>query len=311
MKTLSTITGKLHYVLVLFFLFNEAVGQRTLDVMTLTGRYGLPGSYQTTYPGEATESGLMLDMKYGMSINADSNLFWISNLNYFHYQLHSSEILPEALADPMILHGFIFRTGLKKSFGDRSVQLLFAPRYMTDFKGADANVWQMGGLGVYERTFSDRLTLGYGLLFNEELFGPLFTPLVSLYYQWSDRWSVFGLLPIYSKVRFLVNDNLDLGFAHFGFITTYRLGDEDYMNDYVERNTIELYLFARQRIRGDFFMEGRLGYTMSRIYGQYEQDETMDLKLMVLSFGDDREQKNVDFNKGMIGELRLVYSIGR
>ena len=100
-----------------------------------------------------------------------------------------------------------------------------------------------------------------------------------------------------------------MGFSHFALTTTYRLGNPAYVNDYIERTSIDLSLFLRQRIAGNIHLEGRIGHTLNRKYGQYEEDQKLNLRLMIIDFGDDRIQKNEDFKNGIIANIRLVYNL--
>ncbi len=101
---------------------------------------------------------------------------------------------------------------------------------------------------MYEKTYHQGLKIGYGVLYNQEVSGPNITPLLNLDWKISERWSVSGLLPISSKVKYKVNERLSLGIHHFGLLTTYQLGEEAYQNDYIERRSIDLGLFVRYNI---------------------------------------------------------------
>jgi hypothetical protein len=119
------------------------------------------------------------------------------------------------------------------------------------------------------------------------------------------------MIPITARVEYTVNDNLQLGFNHFGLITSYYLGNDAYSGDYMERQSIDLSLFARQRLFGNIFMEGMVGRTVGRRYRQYEGDQKVDFAIPLVTFGDDRVIKNeyASFNDGLILTLKLIYSI--
>ena len=114
---------------------------------------------------------------------------------------------------------------------------------------------------------------------------------------------------MYSKIKYKVNDRLNLGIAHFGLITSYKLGDSNYQGDYIERSSIDVTFFTRYRVAGDFYIEGRFGYALGRHYEQYAADQKVDFSLPLIGIGDNRIPKNVNFNNGMIVEFRLIYSV--
>ncbi|MCK4750540.1 MAG: hypothetical protein KAT15_25960, partial [Bacteroidales bacterium] len=229
--------------------------QQTLDILTISGRYGLPQDYKDTYTGQATESGTYIGITAGIPIS-DRTIIPI-NINHFYFNVQGDPAIPDGIINPIILNGFILRTGLRQKLanGD-AIQILFAPRFMTDFKNVDGNSFQFGGVVMYQKRFHERLSMGFGAMFHQELFGPYLVPLVDINWKVSDRWSIAGMLPITARISYQVNDNLATGFYHSGLSTTYYLGDEAYAGDYIERLCIDLSLFGRQRLFGNFYLEG-------------------------------------------------------
>lgn len=283
-------------------------GQETLDVLTISGRYGSPQPYDSIYKGKASESGLMASLVAPIEMNERS--IWYNSLNYFYFHVGNDEEMPADIANPIDVHGFILRTGLYHKFSkQRGIQIFLAPRFMSDFKNVDIDHFQMGALALYEKRFREGLKMGFGAMYNQEFFGPYFVPLVNLDWQISNKWSIVGLFPIYGKIKYQVNERLSTGLSHFGLITTYRLGSQEYEGDYMERKSIDESLFARYRLFGDIYIEGRVGYALGRSYAQYEADQKVDFSIPLIGFGDDRVQKNVSFNDGLIASLRLVYSV--
>lgn len=282
--------------------------QETLDVFTVSGRYGLPQAYDSIYKGKAKEFGAMIGLVAPVRISERS--IWYNNVNYFNWHVSNDEIMPEGIANPIHLHGIILRTGLVQKFSeDRTLQIIFSPRLMSDFKNISGNHYQFGGMLLYENRYSDKLKMGFGAMYNHEFFGPYMVPLINLKWQLSERWSVNGLLPVYAKIKYIINDRLNAGISHFGLTTTYRLGDPEYEGDYMERKSIDETLFARYHLGANMYIEGRFGYAIDRSYVQYEADQKVDFSLPLISFGDDRVQKNVSFHDGWVSSIRLVYSI--
>lgn len=282
--------------------------QETLDILTISGRYGTPQPYDSIYKGKASESGIMASLVAPIEMNDRS--IWYNSLNYFYFHVGNDEDMPPEIINPIDVHGFILRTGLYHKFSkQRGIQVFLAPRFMSDFKNVDIDHFQMGALALYEKRFNEGLKMGFGAMYNQEFFGPYLVPLVNLDWQISEKWSIIGLFPIYGKVKYQVNERFSTGLSHFGLITTYRLGAPEYEGDYLERKSIDESLFARYRLFGDIYMEGRIGYALGRSYTQYESDQKVDFSLPLIGFGDDRVQKNVSFNDGVIASLRLVYSV--
>ncbi len=141
--------------------------QQTLDILTISGRYGLPQSYKETYQGNAIEAAAFLGLTVPIQLSKSTII--VNNLNYFYFNVQGDPEIPDGIANPIILNGFILRTGLLQRFSNgRSMQLLFAPRFMTDFMNVDANSIQLGALVMYEKKFHDELTMGFGAMYNQE-----------------------------------------------------------------------------------------------------------------------------------------------
>jgi hypothetical protein len=228
------------------------------------------------------------------------------------WNLNNNNAMADNIANPIRLHGLILRTGLiQKLSNGNSIQAFFSPRLMTDFKNIGYKHFQFGGTFIYEKVYHKRLKIGYGVLYNQEAFGSYIVPLVNLEWKMSERWSMSGLLPIYSKVKYKVNEKLNVGIHHFGLITSYRLGGESYQNDYIERRSIDLGLFTRYNIVGGIHIEGRYGYSFGRSYAQYNQDDKIDFALPLATIGDDRTQLNESSNfiNGAYAHVRLFYAI--
>jgi len=284
------------------------LAQRMLDVVKLTGRYGLPQEYKEIYTGKATEFGSINTITAGITLS-DKTKIPIS-FNHFYFNVQGDSEIPENLANPIIVNGFILRTGWYQYFGNgNAIQLMVAPRLMTDFKNVDGNSFQIGGMAVYEKKFREELTMSFGAIYNQELFGPYLVPLVDLHWQVSSKWRIDGMIPITLRVVYSVNDNMSVGFNHFGLVTTYALGHEAYAGDYLERQSIDLSLFLRHRLGGNFFVEGMAGYAVGRKYNQYAGDQKVNFAIPLVKFGDDRVAKNETFKDGMILTLKLIYNL--
>ena len=234
-------------VIVVFGFALQAQDRGTKDILSLSGRYGLPQEYKELYSGEATETGMLNSLTAGFKL-APRTMFAI-NVNHFYFHVNDEAEMPEGIATPININGIILRAGILQELNNGGrLQLLIAPRLMSDFQNLDGNSFQWGGMATYQNDLSEHLNLGFGAMYNQELFGPYLVPVFLLDWQVSERWYIEGMVPVTLKVHYRVNEGLDVGFNHFGLITSYYLGDEDYAGDYMERQSIDLSLFARQRM---------------------------------------------------------------
>jgi hypothetical protein len=286
----------------------QAQDRGTKDIISLSGRYALPQEYEDIYDGTATETGMLNSLTAGFKL-APKTMFAI-NVNHFYFNVQDEAEMPDGIASPIIINGIILRTGIIQEFSNGGkLQLLVAPRLMSDFQNLDGNSFQWGGVASYQNDLREHLNLGFGAMFNREFFGPYLVPIFLLDWQASERWYIEGMVPVTLKVHFRVNEGLDVGFNHFGLITSYYLGDEEYAGDYMERQSIDLSLFARQRLYKNFFIEGMIGRSVGRSYTQYEGDQTVNFAIPLVTFGDERTAKNISFNDGMIFTLKLIFNM--
>lgn len=296
-------------LIALLFLSGSTFGQSSIDLFQIAGFTGFPATYQAPLQGKATETNLFVNAKAPIVFN--DKTIWYNDLTYSAFTV-TTDLNPEPASylTSMRLHAFILQTGIARKLNDKNgFQLLVAPRYNSDFNGYNSRNWQLGAVALYEHRYHDRLMMRFGAMFNQELFGPLLVPLVHIDWQMSEKWSMSGLFPIFLKVNYAVSNNLIVGWSHFGLITTYRISQDEFKSDYVERNSIDESLFARMRLAGNLHLEGRVGYSLARVYEQYGESEKMDFRLSIIRFGDDRTKKNVAFNSGPIASLRLVYNL--
>jgi hypothetical protein len=290
-----------------------ATSQETIDILSLTGRYGLPGDYKdAAYGGQATEWGSINTFQAGF--NLARNTMFIINLNHFYFNLQGEPepAFPAEVANPVIVNGIILRTGIRQYFSDgRQLQVLVMPRLMSDFRNLDGNSFMLGAAAIYKKTYRDELSVGFGAVYNTELFGPYLVPVLDLYWQFAEKWRIWGMIPITARVEYDVSEDMMVGFNHFGLITTYALGDEAYQGDYLERQSIDLSLFVRHRLFGGLHVEAMAGRALGRKYRQFEGDQKVDFGIPLITFGDERVLKNeyAAFDDGFIFTLKLIYNM--
>jgi hypothetical protein len=286
----------------------SAAAQKSIDLFTVSARYGFPSTYEKNLQGKAIEYGGLINLKVPLKLS--ESYIWVNDLSYIYSYVTSDLRMLVGMVNPVRLHGFIFQTGLiRKLDNDNALWIILTPRFMTDFFNVDETCFQPGGTVLYEKQFNEQLTMRFGAMYNHEFSGSLVVPLVFLNWEVDSRWNITGLLPISSKVTCRATDRLTLGIGHFGLITTYRLGKPETEEYYMERTSIDLTLSCRYRVAGNLHVEVQMGYALGRKYAQYESDQKVDFRLSIISFGDNRQQKNMSFNDGTIANLRLVYNL--
>lgn len=277
--------------------------QSSIDLLTLSYRRGLPTDLSDG-PGEAVEDVAFANVKLPIVLNERS--IWYNDLTYQGSFVSFSSPSTSSVG----LDQFILQTGLVQRFNTKqAMQVLFVPRLMSDLHQVDSRHFQLGGIGMFENKFSDQLLMRFGLMANRDLFGPMFVPLIYADWKISDKLSFIGLVPIYAKLNYQVNERVAVGLSQFGLITSYQMGEASYVGDYFERKSIDLCFFGRYQLVGRLFAEFRGGYAVGRTYKQFAADDQVDARIAIITIGDDRIQKNVSFDPGVILDFRVVYNL--
>lgn len=299
---------RLVFFLISLFPFIQNFAQNSIDLLTIAGHYSFPREYESDLTEKGKEHIWHMNMKLPLVLSGVNT--WYSEISYLNFRVNGNENVPVDRAQSVNLHGVIMQTGLIHRLNeDKALILLFVPRLMGDFENLNGENFQYGGMALYEKRFHKALTMRFGVSYNQELFGPFVVPLVYLNWQLSEKWNIAGLLPIYGKVNYRVNDDLTAGLHYFGLVTTYRLGNDLFAEDYIERRSIDLSFFGRYRIAGNLHAEIRTGIALGRDYRQYAGNDRVDFALPLINFGDDRVQQNISFNGGPFIRGQLVYNL--
>ena len=97
------------FLLLILIVSSATQAQETIDILTLTGRYGFPQSYDSIYKSKAKEYGAMASLVAPIKMNEKS--IWYNSLNYFYFHVCNDEDMPPEIMNPIDLNGLILRTG--------------------------------------------------------------------------------------------------------------------------------------------------------------------------------------------------------
>ena len=296
-------------VLALFVVLYISVhAQDRFDVFYIGGNYNFIGTTNAN-PGENFDSYLMSNLSVPIVLK-DSSV-WYTSVDY-QYFLTKNGYLASTVnpIDQFNLHGILLRTGYVHRFNsNQSLQVLFVPRYMSDMNANFSNSLQLGGIVMYEKVKSKDYTWRVGVIYNNEFFGTYIVPVFYLDWNMTSKIKVKGLLPVYGKLYVQPTEKIDVGLHFIGLTTSHRIYEISYENAYVERKVIDVSAFGNFHLFDNIFMEARAGYSLSRDYGLYANDDKVAFGMPLVNFGDDRTRLNEEFDGGAFVHLRLIYSI--
>jgi hypothetical protein len=299
MKTLIT-------TFLILFATVSVFAQNRFDVFNISGNYNFMNTTPVN-PDKNYESVIMSNLSLPIVLK-DSSI-WYTSIDYQNFSMFNESTDANPI-DKFNLTGFILRTGYIHKFNSKqSLQILFAPRYMGDFNASFSKSVQLGGIVMFEKIKSDNYTWRVGVFYNQDFFGAYVVPVYYLDWNVTSKIKIAGLLPIYGKIYMQPSEKLSYGIHFIGLTTSYRINEPDFENCYVDRRSIDVSAFTNVNLFDNIFMEARAGYSLSRDYGIYAEDDKIDLGLPLVNIGDDRTKLNDEFEGSPFIHLRLIYSI--
>jgi hypothetical protein len=280
--------------------------QNRFDVFNIAGNYNFMESADNEI-NKNYESAITAN--FSVPIVLKDSSVWYTSIDYQNFVI-DQEFTENPAIEKFYLHGFILRTGYIYRFNPKqSLQVLIAPRFMTDFNASFSESLQLGGIIMYENVKSKDLTYRIGAFYNQDFFGPYLVPVVYLDWNMTSTLKLKGLLPVYGKIFMEPSDKIDVGLHFIGLTTSYRINEPPFEDFYVERKSIDVSAFTNIHLFDNVFLEARVGYSLLRDYGLYDENDKVDFGLPLYNFGDDRERLNEEAGGSPFIHVRLIYSV--
>lgn len=289
-----------------FLIYQKSNAQNSLDFFSLSDKYGLPQSYEIIYNGNAKENATVLSLNFPVFLNR--NTIWVNSLNHFFYTLRDYNEITFPDKKSVSLNGFIMRTGVLKRLDRRTrLQVLFSPKLMSDFYKTDFKSFQPGGIFLYEKVWNKTATTGFGAMYNQELFGPFISPIVTINWAPNENWYLKATLPNSIKLNFQPSEKTIFGLNYFAHQSSYFLSAPIFNRDYIERQGIELSVFTRIQLFRHFYFEGKAGNTVARSYKQYENSDKVKLSFPFIHLNDNRVAKTEHTKNGYFLSVSIIF----
>ena len=182
----------------------------------------------------------------------------------------------------------LFADGIVKNFGSTTVKLGFnkqltekwsttvvaLPKIASDYNSFNQKDFQVGGIALFKFKKRDNLNFKTGLYYNSELFGPLFVPMLGLYYQSPNKkLEVNIMLPLQADVNYQVLPFMNVGCNFNGQIRSYHLNhiSDANPNTYVTKSTNELFAYVKFNVTKSICLQTKLGQSFGRSYKVYDE----------------------------------------
>lgn len=186
------------------------------------------------------------------------------------------------------------------------------PSIASDFETVTNEDFQVGLLTLFTYSKNKNLKYKVGFYTNTEKYGPLFVPLLGLYYlSPNQKFESTLLLPGQADFNYQLAKKTALGINFDGMASSYNLHNTIYTpkEQYVVRSSNELYTYLQFQLGKSLVAKTKVGYSITRTYKVFDNDDKVDLSLGYFYIGDDRTQLNTNFEKGAVFKVELLYRI--
>ena len=186
------------------------------------------------------------------------------------------------------------------------------PSIASDFKMITNEDFQIGLLTLFTYTKKENLKYKIGFYANTENYGPLFIPLLGLYYlSPNQKFESTLLLPGQVDFNYKLTKKTALGINFDGMASSYNLHESIYIpkGQYVARSSNELYTYLQFQLGKSLYVKTKVGYTISRTYKVFDNNDKVTLNLGSIYIGDQRNQLNTNFEKDVVFKAELFYRI--
>lgn len=201
--------------------------------------------------------------------------------------------------------------GLNRVYSEKWTGMyVLLPSIASDFDVISKEDLQLGLLTLFTYKKKENLKYKLGFYTNTENYGPLFVPLLGLYYlSPNKKFESTLLLPGQADFNYQLAKKTALGINFDGITSSYNLHEFIYIpkGQYVVRSSNELYTYLQFQFGKSLYAKTKLGYSISRTYKVFDNDDKVDLSFSSFYFGDDRTQLNTNFEKGLIFRAELFY----
>lgn len=132
-----------------------------------------------------------------------------------------------------------------------STALMAIPRLSSDLvKPLDRNDFQMGGIALATYKKKETLKYSFGAYYNSEFFGDYCVPLLGIDWNITNKWNLFGTLPINLNLEYKMNKTIHAGLGLNLLTNSYRIENSDFLriDDYNAKFILDICLMKNQVI---------------------------------------------------------------
>lgn len=143
---------------------------------------------------------------------------------------------------------------------------MLIPVLNTDMGEASSTDIHIGGVVHGSYRITDELSVKLTLGCLKEYYGIQYVALLGFDWKISDRWRLFGDMPIYGTLSYRVNPKINAGLNFTGISTSYRAAEQ---NEYFEFTATQIGVFAEYYLTSMLAVRATVAYSMERYMELY------------------------------------------
>jgi len=277
-------------------------GQTYFELFNYNYNYSPNNAYKNT-DAKLNITDMNINMRVPIVLkNGDAWMFGISG-NRLSLNNNTDTIKDRTLSSVNL------QIGYNKKLGNKWQALLVAlPKVSSDFKDITPEDLQMGGILLFTFTKNAKMKYKVGAYYNQEYWGPFIVPILGFDWQPTEKWDIFGSLPISATATYHISKIINTGLNFQAPTSSYRLSEND-NSPYLARTTNELYWFNEFYIIKNIVFQEKVCYSVGRSFRLYGKDDKMDVKISAFNIGDHRTLLNTDINNGLVFDVKLMFRI--
>jgi hypothetical protein len=203
------------------------------------------------------------------------------------------------------------KAGLEKRFNAQcSGTFVLLPKIASDFVALGSKDVQVGGIAIMKFKKSEYLYYRIGMYYNSDLFGPLFVPMLGMYYLSPDKkFETTIMMPLQADANYKLSSFIHLGFNYNAQIKTFHLTNitPAYNDTYLTKSTDDLFAYVKFCFSKSLSLQTRLGQSVDRSNKIFNENDRVTFGLPAIYIGNKREQLNTNFSNGLLFQIVLLY----
>lgn len=228
----------------------------------------------------------------------------ITGINFNSYNL---QLFPESNNNN--LYSTTLRAGLRIGHSEKwSGVYLLLPKIASDYINLSTEDFYLGGVALLKYKRDENFGYSLGLYASTEAFGVTMTPLVGLYYHSPNRrFEMNFFMPNDADINYSLTDKTKIGFDFLGHGNSYKVTNDDLRSNYIQNNSIDFSTYVQQAVFDKrVLLRLKMGYSLNQ-FRVYPIDQKLDLQILALKFGDNREKIFEDKSNTLLLKVEAIY----